>query len=699
MQLRLVSKTHIAPSLNRLAITLASATLISAGVFTASSASAQSGNIPASQVSSLNAQGAYDDQTLRSFATVATTVLALRSTYYPRIQAAKIAGAEEKADLLFEEMRQHMHSVVENSVFSTDQYRAISNAAKTDAALRQRINTIIQGPSPAQQHVQQVTRIQPQAPQVASAPSNPAPVTPATAPTVTPAPVAPVAVSKPVDDGARQRLEAELRKTNAERDRYQIEQAALQAKVQKLESQLSSVKAQDSALRQQLSAKKAQTEAAQKKSQAELDALQGEVTTLKEELTTVQSRDASLRELLEAETLRAEAEKNSKEAKLAVFRGEIKRLADRLATAQQALDALAGDLAPGTAMRAPAFEPLQPLRRKPNSIEKVLAKTQPAYAKTQELDNEIARIQNERRRREAERQALQSEITELSRDLAATYQAMAELIGEPTNVTVAAAEPDIRNDAYPLDLSQETALLFEGIPAQFDQARADPQADILLTDPLPVGSGHSGIEPRPGQPADSAALEPAAVAPLRVNRAPDIQIATASAPTEPAEADAVATPEAPVVVTQTPHQVVRDEAEFKPIAEEPQTAAVTPPAMPSQDYANSISGGAAAYKAADYRRAFEIWAPLANSGSRSAQFHLGALYLEGRGTNIDFPTAYFWLRLAARRGDERAVPLLAIVAGRLTQEEIRASEDQTQEWLDKRAVKVTQSKPAAKDRL
>jgi predicted nucleic acid-binding Zn-ribbon protein len=701
VQIRQGSKTPLAPRFNRLAISLAGATLIAAGVLASPLVHAQG----ASQVSSLNMQTPYNDQTLQSFAVAASTVLALRNTYFPRIRAAEIAGSNDRADLLFKEMRGHMNTAINSSGFTTDQYRAISTAAKTDAVLRHRINAIIQGPSPAQQHIQKVKRVQPQAPQVATAPSTAAPATanavPATPPVIAAPQTAVVTAptAAPADDGAQQRLEAELSKTNAERDRYLAQQLALQEKVRKLESQLSNVKAQDSALREQLNAKKAQAQAAQKKSKAELETLQREVTTLKDELTDAQSQDSSLRELLEAERQRADAEKTNKEAKLAAFRGEIKRLAESLATAQQALDSLAGDLKPGEVRQTtPAFEALQPLRREPNSIDRVLEKTQPGHEKRQELNGEIARIQKERAHREAERNALQQEIAVLSRDLTATYQAMAELIGEPVNITVAAAEPDTLNDTYTLALSQETALLFEGIPEQFGQALADPQADILLNQPIALDASGSGDEPSPGQPAASTALEPADIAPLRVNNPPTVQIATATAPAEPEIPAASA--------AQPPHQIVRDDVEFKPAIEPAIEPVVTATAAPdtniaggSPNYRNSVGGGAAAYKAADYDRAYEIWAPLAQSGNRSAQFHLGALYFEGRGTGVDFRQAYFWLRLAARRGDERAAPLIPEVAEKLTLDDIRATEAQTQQWLDQHAVKVTRSGSTDKNRL
>ena len=52
---------------------------------------------------------------------------------------------------------------------------------------------------------------------------------------------------------------------------------------------------------------------------------------------------------------------------------------------------------------------------------------------------------------------------------------------------------------------------------------------------------------------------------------------------------------------------------------------------------------AKAYRAGDCHRAHAIWASLAEAGNRSAQFHLGALYVEGLGIPFDFTQPIFWL--------------------------------------------------------
>lgn len=93
--------------------------------------------------------------------------------------------------------------------------------------------------------------------------------------------------------------------------------------------------------------------------------------------------------------------------------------------------------------------------------------------------------------------------------------------------------------------------------------------------------------------------------------------------------------------------------------------------------------------AGDYRRAHEIWAPLAEVGSRSAQFHLGALYFEGRGPTNDLSKAYYWLRISDYQGHKRAPLLLALAAEKLTRDEIDTSDSQARDWLQSRSIEVS----------
>ncbi|MBS28568.1 MAG: hypothetical protein CL566_06525 [Alphaproteobacteria bacterium] len=76
--------------------------------------------------------------------------------------------------------------------------------------------------------------------------------------------------------------------------------------------------------------------------------------------------------------------------------------------------------------------------------------------------------------------------------------------------------------------------------------------------------------------------------------------------------------------------------------------------------------GIRAYEVKDYARAYAIWLPLADAGGASAQFHLGALYFEGRGVDRNLGEAKRWLRRALEQGQERAQFLLGRVEAQIS---------------------------------
>ena len=90
-----------------------------------------------------------------------------------------------------------------------------------------------------------------------------------------------------------------------------------------------------------------------------------------------------------------------------------------------------------------------------------------------------------------------------------------------------------------------------------------------------------------------------------------------------------------------------------PVSAEPNTEA-----SPSGAQDLAVADGVAAYRAGDYATAFALWEPLAEAGDARAQFHLGALYYEGRGVARDTATARNWLTRAARGGSQDATKLL-----------------------------------------
>ena len=68
----------------------------------------------------------------------------------------------------------------------------------------------------------------------------------------------------------------------------------------------------------------------------------------------------------------------------------------------------------------------------------------------------------------------------------------------------------------------------------------------------------------------------------------------------------------------------------------------------------TMEEGLAAYRAADYVKAVEIWRGLAEKGDPVAQYRLGALYAEGKGVVRDDATAMMWFQRSANQGNADA---------------------------------------------
>ena len=68
-----------------------------------------------------------------------------------------------------------------------------------------------------------------------------------------------------------------------------------------------------------------------------------------------------------------------------------------------------------------------------------------------------------------------------------------------------------------------------------------------------------------------------------------------------------------------------------------------------------FNDGIAAFAAGDYAQAMAIFQPLATTSNHAyAQYFLGRMYLEGRGTDKDPAAAAKWLRKAAEQGVKEA---------------------------------------------
>lgn len=81
-----------------------------------------------------------DEPQLEIFVTAAKSIVALRRQYEPRLAAA---GSQAEADALIQEARGLMATAITDAGISVDNYMAIANAAQSDPALRQRIETAV----------------------------------------------------------------------------------------------------------------------------------------------------------------------------------------------------------------------------------------------------------------------------------------------------------------------------------------------------------------------------------------------------------------------------------------------------------------------------------------------------------------------------------------------------------------------------
>jgi len=98
------------------------------------------------------------------------------------------------------------------------------------------------------------------------------------------------------------------------------------------------------------------------------------------------------------------------------------------------------------------------------------------------------------------------------------------------------------------------------------------------------------------------------------------------------------------------------------------------PIDPTTRQSNRLASGVEAYQDAAYAEAFRAWLPLAQAGYTRAQLHLGALFLEGRGTDRNDALAYAWLTIARENGSQNARPLLAQLRERMSDADMNTAE-------------------------
>ncbi|MBM3518493.1 MAG: hypothetical protein FJX56_11640 [Alphaproteobacteria bacterium] len=205
-------------------------------------------------------------------------------------------------------------------------------------------------------------------------------------------------------------------------------------------------------------------------------------------------------------------------------------------------------------------------------------------------------------------------------------------------------EPAARGDLAPEERDAQTTV---GAPTPTSQVDWEAVPNTL-------------DRPAPRARADDIAWEePAAESPARPTPAPaDATDPEARARALAEIAPATGEPASPGPPSPEPEPAMMELAAVDSAREIASAEAVQAPAAD-----DPLATGLESYRAGDYARALALWLPLAEQGSRWAQFYVGALYRDGHGVAADPLRARLWWSLAAARGHELAAMLLAEPTG------------------------------------
>jgi hypothetical protein len=128
----------------------------------------------------------------------------------------------------------------------------------------------------------------------------------------------------------------------------------------------------------------------------------------------------------------------------------------------------------------------------------------------------------------------------------------------------------------------------------------------------------------------------------------------------------------PVVPSPVPSSPIRDLNQVQALAQR---------GDPLEQFALGVRYATGDEVKQDYNEAAHWFSLAADQGHVGAQETLGAYYWAGRGVPQDLPKAYFWSVLAQAGGNEASKYRVAILASRMTHEQILAAQEQANEWL------------------
>lgn len=87
-----------------------------------------------------------------------------------------------------------------------------------------------------------------------------------------------------------------------------------------------------------------------------------------------------------------------------------------------------------------------------------------------------------------------------------------------------------------------------------------------------------------------------------------------------------------------------------------------------------------AYQLRDYRRAIQLWWPLAQQGNPAAQYNVGRMYARGEGVNRDLSEAYKWFALAGVAGQKEGERARLALSRTMTPTQMAEGLRRAEEW-------------------
>ena len=120
---------------------------------------------------------------------------------------------------------------------------------------------------------------------------------------------------------------------------------------------------------------------------------------------------------------------------------------------------------------------------------------------------------------------------------------------------------------------------------------------------------------------------------------------------------------------------------------------VAAPAMADYEAAHE------AYQAGDYTTAFQEYLAAAKAGDRQAFGQVAALYLYGRGTEVDYQEAWAWFQVAVDHGERYAGRYRDTAGAQMTKAEIEEAAELAEQYEEQYGTKVTEfAKPESEDK-